>query len=244
MNLSDARPLQMRSISQPSILIVDDDVVLSGMLSELLSRESWSVHAAFTGAEGYEALVKHRTDVVLLDLMLPDANGLDLCRQWRTIYPQLGILMLTARGKSLDKVLGLEVGADDYLAKPFDSRELVARIRALMRRQTPASPAPTLLNFNGLTIDLLRREVRIRDVCVALTGIEFKLLLELARTPGQPQTREQLSALVQVGEYRPLDRAVDAQIYRLRRKLLSHAPDGAWIDTVRGEGYVFVPRSP
>ncbi len=243
MKSSDPRPLQFRLMSQPSILIVDDDATLSDMLCQLLTREHWSVRAVLTGAEGELALSQHRPDVVLLDLMLPDANGLDLCRRWRTTHPDVGILMLTARGKPLDKVLGLEVGADDYLSKPFDKRELVARIRALIRRQAPERTAPTLLRFDSLTIDLLRREVRVGDECVALTSIEFKLLHELARTPGKPHTREQLSALVQVGKYRPLDRTVDAQVYRLRRKLLKHGPDGGWIDTVRGEGYAFVPRS-
>jgi two-component system phosphate regulon response regulator OmpR len=99
------------------------------------------------------------------------------------------------------------------------------------------------MRFDGLTIDLLQREVRVGNECVALTGIEFKLLLELARTPGKPRTREQLSAHVQEGAYRPLDRTVDVQVYRLRRKLMKHGPGRGWIDTVRGEGYVFVPRS-
>jgi two-component system phosphate regulon response regulator OmpR len=229
-------------MSQPLILIVDDDATLSGMLSRLLTLEGWSVHAELTGAEGARALARLRPDLVLLDLMLPDANGLDLCRQWRAAHPHLGILMLTARGEPLDRVLGLEIGADDYLAKPFEKRELVARIRALIRRQAPERTEPALMRFEGLTIDLLQREVRVGEARVALTSIEFKLLLELARTPGKPQSREHLSAQVQQGGYRPLDRTVDAQIYRLRRKLMQHGPACGWIDTVRGEGYAFVPR--
>lgn len=235
--------LHSRQMSQPLILIVDDDTTLSAMLCRLLTGEGWSAHAVLTGAEGAQALSKHRPDVVLLDVMLPDASGLDLCRHWRANHPHLGILMLTARGKQLDKVLGLEIGADDYLSKPFDKRELVARIRALIRRQAPERTAPALLRFEGMTIDLLQREVRIGNACVALTGIEFKLLLALARTPGMPHSREDLSAQVQEGAYRPLDRAVDAQVYRLRRKLMRHGPGRGWIDTVRGQGYVFVPRA-
>jgi two-component system phosphate regulon response regulator OmpR len=230
-------------MSQPLILVVDDDATLSEMLCQLLAREGWAVHAVLAGRDGDKALSQLRPDVVVLDLMLPDANGLDLCRLWRAAHPHLGILMLTARGKPLDKVLGLEIGADDYLTKPFDKRELVARIRALIRRQAPERTAPALMRFDGLTIDLLQREVRVGNECVALTGIEFKLLLELARTPGKPRTREQLSAHVQEGAYRPLDRTVDVQVYRLRRKLMKHGPGRGWIDTVRGEGYVFVPRS-
>lgn len=235
--------LHFRRMSQPLILVVDDDATLSEMLCQLLAREGWAVHAVLAGRDGDRALAQLRPDVVLLDLMLPDANGLDLCRAWRAAHPHLGILMLTARGKPLDKVLGLEIGADDYLAKPFDRRELVARIRALIRRQAPERTAPAMLRFDGMTIDLLQREVRIGSECVALTSIEFKLLLELARTPGKPRTREQLSAQVQAGAYRPLDRTVDAQVYRLRRKLMKHGPGRGWIDTIRGEGYVFVPRS-
>jgi two-component system phosphate regulon response regulator OmpR len=230
-------------MSQPLVLIVDDDATLSDMLCRLLTQEGWSVQAALTGAEGARALSQHKPDVVLLDLMLPDANGLDLCRTWRASHPYLGILMLTARGKRLDKVLGLEIGADDYLSKPFDKRELVARIRALIRRQAPDRAGPALLRFDGMTIDLLQREVRIGNACVALTGIEFRLLRELARTPGKPCSRQELNAQVQAGSYRPLDRTVDAHIYRLRRKLMLHGPDRGWIDTVRGEGYVFVPRA-
>ena len=240
---SDSSLLQFCGMNQPVILIIDDDATLSVMLCQLLTREHWSVHAVLTGAEGDDAFSRYRPDVILLDLMLPDANGLDLCRRWRTTHPQVGILMLTARGNPLDKVLGLEVGADDYLSKPFDSRELVARIRVMIRRQMPERTAPALMRFDKLTIDPLRREVHIGDQRVALTSIEFKLLQELARSPGQPRTREQLTALVQVGKYRPLDRTVDAQIYRLRRKLLRHGPGGDLIDTVRGEGYVFVPRA-
>lgn len=229
-------------MSQPLILIVDDDAELSQMLAELLSREGWAVHTVLTAADGEQALPRHRPDVVVLDLMLPDANGLDVCRRWRALHPQLGILMLTARGDPLDRVLGLEIGADDYLPKPFERRELVARVRALLRRHSPERAMPALLRFEGLTIDLLQREVRVGQRVVSLTGIEFKLLVELARAPGVPRSREQLCAVVQAGNYRPLDRTVDVQVGRLRRKLVEGAPGRGWIDTVRGEGYVFVPR--
>ena len=232
----------MLQMLQPSILLVDDDVTLSGMLRTLLSREGWSVQAALTGAEGETLLSQAPPDVILLDVMLPDANGLDLCRRWRAANRQLAILMLTARGEPSERVLGLDTGADDYLAKPFDRRELVARIRALLRRKAGERTASPVLRFDGLTIDPQLREVRIRDELVELTSTEFKLLLELASNPGKSLTREQLNAQVQVGNYRPLDRTVDAQVYRLRRKLMPQRSGRGWIDTVRGEGYVFVPR--
>ncbi|WP_292455625.1 response regulator transcription factor [Methylibium sp.] len=224
------------------ILIVDDDAELSQMLVELLTREGWAVHAVLTAGDGERAIPQRRPEVVVLDLMLPDANGLDVCRRWRGLYPHLAILMLTARGDALDRVLGLEIGADDYLAKPFDRRELVARIRALLRRQLPGWATPALLRFDGLTIDRLQREVVVGQRVVALTGIEHKLLLALAGEPGVPRSREQLCAAAQSGNYRPLDRTVDVQVGRLRRKLDEAAPGRGWIGTVRGEGYVFMPR--
>jgi DNA-binding response OmpR family regulator len=176
-------------------------------------------------------------------VMLPDANGMELCRRWRGLYPGVGLLMLTARGDPFDRVLGLELGADDYLAKPFEKRELVARLRALIRRQATVVQTPvTQWQFGNLTIELLRREVWVDGQVVELTSIEFKLLVELARVPGQAVSRQQLSNAVQASAYRPLDRTVDVQVGRLRRRLAQMAPGSDWIETVRGEGYAFVPR--
>ncbi|OYY74904.1 MAG: two-component system response regulator [Gammaproteobacteria bacterium 28-57-27] len=227
---------------KPLILLIDDDAELSDMLGELLEREGWHVTAALNAEAGERALAQRLPAVVLLDVMLPDANGYDLCRRWRAAHPSLGLVMLTARGDPLDRVLGLEIGADDYLAKPFEPRELVARLRALLRRQHSARADTAALCFTGLSIDLLTREVRIGTRAVALTSIEYKLLVALARTPGKPQSREQLNGEVQNGCYRPLDRTVDVQVARLRGKLRDVAPGADWILTVRGEGYVFVPR--
>jgi DNA-binding response OmpR family regulator len=229
-------------MNKPLVLIVDDDAELSGMVAELLQREGLAVHTVLTAGDGERALVQWKPDAVLLDVMLPDANGFDICRRWRASHPSLGILMLTARGDPMDRVLGLEIGADDYLPKPFEPRELVARLRALLRRQLPGRAQATQLRFDGLTIDLLKREVLAGAGVVTLTSVEYKLLIALAATPGLPQSREQLSEAVQNGGYKPQDRTVDVQVARLRRKLDEAAPGNAWIDTVRGEGYVFVPR--
>ena len=212
------------------------------MVVVLFQREGWEVHAVLTGGDGDRALTTMRPDVVLLDVMLYDANGYDLCRRWRAVHPSLGIIMFTARGDPLDRVLGLEIGADDYLAKPFEPRELVARTRALLRRQTPCRVDTALLRFDGLTIDLHKRTVLAASRVVALTSIEYKLLAALVRTPGQPLSREALSETVQTGGYKPLDRTVDVQVARLRRKLHEASPDKAWVETVRSEGYVFVPH--
>ncbi len=238
----------MESRAQPLVLIVDDDAELGDMIGELLAREGWSVHAVLTGRDGESALRTQHPEVVLLDVMLPDANGFELCRRWRAEHPGLGLLMLTARGDPMDRVLGLEIGADDYLPKPFEARELVARVRALLRRAAPGRAESPMLRFGGLTVDLLRREVRVgtdgegTTSAIALTSVEFKLLAALARAPGQPLSREMLSESVQAGSYRPQDRTVDVQVARLRRKLREASPGQEWIDTVRGEGYVFVPR--
>jgi two-component system phosphate regulon response regulator OmpR len=227
---------------RPIVLIVDDDGELASMLAERLSAEGWSVHTVSTGRDGEKAIGELRPDAVVLDVMLPDANGLDLCRRWRSMHPALGMMMLTARGDPMDRVLGLEIGADDYLAKPFEPRELVARLRALLRRQAPGRADAAVVRFNGLTIDLVKREVLAEERVVELTGAEFKLLVALARAPGAPQSREALTAAVQPGNYKPLDRTVDVQVARLRRKLRKASPGTEWIDTVRGAGYVFVPR--
>lgn len=229
--------------AKPLVLVVDDDAELSEMVCELLAREGWTPHAVLTGGDGERALARLHPDVVLLDVMLPDANGFDLCRRWRAAQPSIGLVMLTARGDPMDRVLGLEIGADDYLAKPFEARELVARVRALLRRTAPGRAEAPLLRFEGLEIDLVQREVRgLRGTALPLTGVEFKLLVALARVPGQVRSREQLSEAVQPGSYRPQDRTVDVQVARLRRRLQQAVPGPDWIVTVRGEGYAFAPR--
>jgi len=228
----------------PNMLVVDDDVELSAMLQTLLVGQGWNAQVVHSAAQAERAMSQGLPDVVLLDVMLPDASGMDLCRQWRARHPELGILMLTARGDPFDRVLGLELGADDYLPKPFEKRELVARLRALVRRQATVVPTPSSQwSFGPMVVHLIRREVWVDGVAVPLTSIEFKLLVELARTPGQAVSRQKLSEAVQASAYRPLDRTVDVQVGRLRRRLEQVMPGCDWIETVRGEGYAFVPRS-
>ena len=171
------------------VLLVDDDIELANMLVLLLAREGIQALAVFTGEAGRLALHSIQPAVVLLDMMLPDANGLDLCRQWRLSDPGLGILMLSARGDPMDRVLGLEMGADDYLAKPFEKRELVARVRALLRRSQPAGPTTPELQCGALTVHLSRREVSVQGQPMPLSRIEFKLPAELTRT-GVPRAVE------------------------------------------------------
>jgi DNA-binding response OmpR family regulator len=224
------------------VLLIDDDEDLAAMVGELLSREGFDVAHAATGGAGVERLAQQPFDVLVLDLMLPDVHGLALCRELRAQGQDLPILMLTARGDPMDRVLGLEIGADDYLGKPFEPRELVARVRALARRRRAAA-APTVRQFGALAIDLLARRATWSGQPLALTSAEFKLLAALTAQPGHTLGREQLSAAVQPGGYLPLDRAVDVQIARLRKKLRA-VPGGVdLIETVRGEGYVFTGRA-
>lgn len=220
------------------VLMIDDDTELSAMVAELLGAQGMQTRCAASAASGLAELARDAADVLILDLMLPDGNGLDICRRLRESGQDLPVLMLTARGDPFDRVLGLELGADDYLGKPFEPRELVARVRALARR-SQAAARHTQLRFAGLSIDLLARRALCDGEPLALTTIEFKLLVALASQPGVCLSRQQLSAAVQPGNYMPMDRAVDVQVARLRRKLAA-APDGRdWIETVRGEGYVF-----
>ena len=225
-----------------SVLLVDDDAELAAMVCELLRREGLRATHAATGAQGLALLQSMAPDVLVLDVMLPDTNGLDLCRRLRAQGTDVPIMMLTARGDPIDRVLGLELGADDYLGKPFEPRELVARVRALARRRR-AEQRRTQLVFGSLQIDLLARRAVCAGTPLALSSTEFKLLSALAAQPGQPLSRETLSAAVQPGNYMPLDRAVDVQVARLRKKLRA-APGGVdWIETVRGEGYIFTGRA-
>lgn len=229
-------------LGQASVLLVDDDAELVAMVAELLRGEAMQVRTAGSGRAALEALAGTAPDVLVLDVMLPDANGLELCRRLRSQNSDVPILMLTARGEPMDRVLGLELGADDYMGKPFDPRELVARIRALYRRGRGVSVAHSLLCFGELEIDLAALRVFFGDVPVPLSSAEFRLLVALARNAGKPVSREALSAAVQPGGYMPLDRAVDVQVARLRKKLSSASAGREWIATVRGAGYAFRGR--
>jgi len=236
------------------VLVIDDDAEFAWMVVELLWQADMQAWHAETASTGLAELDRRPPDVLLLDVMLPDANGFEVCRQLRAAGRELPILMLTARGDPVDRVRGLEIGADDYLGKPFEPRELVARVRALARRVRKAqaqvqavvqaqtsTETPSKLLFDGLSIDLLARRVSAAGAPVALSTIEFKLLAALAAQPGQPLSRETLARAVQPGGYMPQDRAVDVQVARLRKKLRAAMAGEDWIQTSRGEGYLFVP---
>ena len=228
-----------------SVLLIDDDVELVRLLAQLFTREGIALRSATTGAAGLDGL-NPAPSLVLLDLMLPDMHGKEVFRRLRERMPDLPVIMLTAKGDPLDRVIGLELGADDYVPKPFDPRELIARVRTVLRRSRAGVDAArnttaTLLRFGKLALDTSARTLTADSVEVPLTSIEFRLLLALIKHPGVALSREALTRAAQVGNYRPLDRAVDVQIARLRRKLRQADADAQWIVTARGEGYVWAP---
>lgn len=230
----------MQTASALSILLIDDDVDLVRLLSQFFAREGIALRSAADGRSGLAA-ADNGTSLVLLDLMLPDLHGTEVFRRLREARPELPIIMLTAKGDPVDRVVGLELGADDYVPKPFDPRELVARMRSVLRRARPAAAAAPALQWGALSLDPIARELATPAGRVALTNIEFRLLQALIEQRGVALSREALTRAAQAGNYRPLERAVDVQIGRLRRKLRQADPSAQWIVTLRGEGYAWAP---
>ena len=226
-------------MSQERILIVEDDEDIQQLVRLVLTREGYQVTSAVTGEEGLAFALKGNADLVLLDLMLPGINGLDVARKLRTnpTSQNLPIIMLTAKGEEIDIVTGLELGADDYITKPFSNKVLIARIRSVLRRrsQPPVSP-DSIISKDGLVIHPGKREVTIGNVPVDLTYSEFSILHLLAGRPGWVFTRYQIVDAVHGDEHPVSDRSVDVQIVSLRKKL---GRVGMSIETVRGVGYRF-----
>ncbi len=222
------------------ILMIDDDDRLAGMVSDYLGGAGFRLTVAGTGREG-EALLKRETfDAVILDLMLPDADGLDLCRKLRA-SSDVPILMLTARGEPMDRVVGLELGADDYLAKPFEPRELQARLRAILRRKggnAAAAPSETL-RFGRLEIDKGARVVRVDGEERIITSYQFAILLALAERAGRVLSRDALMDLLKGEKLEAFDRSVDVHISRIRAAIEDDPKKPRRILTLRGTGYVF-----
>ena len=229
------------------ILIVDDDEDIRKLLEEYLRKNGFDAHAVADGPAMRDALAAKPASLVVLDLMLPGEDGLSLCRQLRA-RSQVPVLMLTAKGDPVDRIIGLEMGADDYLAKPFDPRELVARIRSILRR-AKALPADTEINvpesfsFSGWRLDTRERNLRAPDgVVVPLSGAEYRLLLIFLQNPNAVVSRDQLSNFTFGHDADPLDRTIDMQVSRLRERLRDQAREPAIIKTVRGKGYVLAVR--
>jgi two-component system phosphate regulon response regulator OmpR len=237
------------------ILVVDDDPRIRQMLSRYLSEEGFQVSAVASGAAMRECLARTRVDLVLLDLVLHGEDGLQLAREIRSQpdTAHIGIIMLTGRADMVDMVVGLEVGADDYIAKPFHLREVLARIKSVLRRLQPATPAEPrpgaqaftgeVIQFDGWRLDLGRRELKAPDgLEVPLTTGEFDLLVTFATHPGRVLNRDQLMDLTRGRQWEAVDRSIDAQVARLRRKIEPNPRNPTLVKSVRGVGYVFTAR--
>ena len=223
-------------------LLVDDDVELAKLLGTYLCSHEVSVVHAPSGEQALAMLVGETFDVVLLDVMMPGMDGFEVCRRIRA-QGSLPVVMLTARGDDADRITGLEIGADDYLPKPFNPRELLARVRAVLRR-TQRGPADERIVVGELEISTGDQAVRRAGVPVALTSFEYRVLIALARRAGETVAREELAALVKGGAYDPqVDRSLDVHISHLRQKLEKEAKEPKLIRTVRGVGYVLL-RAP
>ncbi|HEY9103244.1 response regulator transcription factor [Chitinimonas sp.] len=224
----------------PAILVVEDDARLAGMLEEYLQEAGFQVTLA---ADGMTALARQgqlHFDLIVLDLMLPDLDGLEVCRRLRR-QTDTPLLMLTARGDAMDRIIGLELGADDYLPKPFEPRELLARLRAILRRQRPSASgvADPTLRFGRLEIDPDSRSLRCNGVEQLLTGYQFDLLLALAAHPGRVQSRDMLLDQIKGQKLEAYDRSIDVHISRIRAAIEDNPKQPRRIITVRGAGYVF-----
>jgi two-component system phosphate regulon response regulator OmpR len=233
--------------AKKKILVVDDDLRLRDLLNRYLGEQGFAVKTVSDAAGLDRALGAERFDLVVLDLMLPGEDGLSICRRLRGTRNTVPIIMLTARGEDVDRIVGLEMGADDYLAKPFNPRELVARINAVLRRQVPPAPPgapatePETVAFGGMTLDLATRTLVRDGEDISLTTGEFAMLRVLVTHPRQPLSRDRLMELARGREYEVFDRAIDVQVSRLRKLIEPDPSKPVFIQTVWGFGYVFVP---
>ncbi len=230
------------------IVIVDDDTRIRDLLRRFLSQEGFDVLLAEDGRALDRILQRETIDLVVLDLMLPGEDGLRICRRLRGAGIQTPIIMLTAKVEDTDRITGLEIGADDYLGKPFNPRELLARIHAVLRRRplaeapgAPASGDHEVMAFGDFRLDLGTRTLTQNGQTIALTSGEFAMLKAFVRHPKQPLTREKLAQLARGREFEPFDRSLDVQISRLRKLIEADPATPKIIQTVWGVGYVFVP---
>ncbi len=224
-----------------TILVVDDDRKIADLISLYLKKEGYGVLVAYDGQEALDLARCKEPDLIVLDLLLPKLDGTEVCRILRT-ESRVPIIMLTARSTDEDKLLGLDLGADDYVTKPFNPRELVARIRAVLRRMAPEEEPREDMRFDGLTISFVRHEVFVRDKAINLTPTEFRLLGVLAREPGRVFSRAELLDRVFGCNYEGLERTVDVHIMNLRRKIEPEPGKPRYVVTVPGVGYRFEGR--
>ena len=229
------------------ILVVDDDLRLRELLKRYLSEQGYTVNVAADAQAMNRVRARERYDLLVLDLMMPGEDGLAICRRLRGGNDTTPIIMLTAKGDEIDRIVGLEMGADDYLPKPFNPRELLARIQAVLRRQAPLpipgapTKAANAVEFGGFMLDLAARRLSKNGADVTLTTGEFALLKILVEHPREPLSREKLMELARGREHEPFDRSIDIQVSRLRKLVEPDSTHPRYIQTVWGFGYVFVP---
>ncbi len=237
----------MTDVAQGHVLLVEDDDDLRALVANRLTEDGYRVETATTGPDALERVQEDVPDLVLLDVMLPGLDGIEVCRRLRGDHPLLYIIMLTARAEELDRVVGLEVGADDYVTKPFSLQELVARVRSALRRirrvrehlaaRPESDEVEEPISINGLVIDPMRRHVVVDGREVALTVREFDLLLFLVKNPDRPYTRMQLLNNIWGIKYEGYDRTIDSHIQRLRAKIEEDPTEPQYVRTVWGVGY-------
>lgn len=224
----------MRPAPRPRLLVIDDDQELCALMSDYFTQHGFALDAAHDGGRGLMRAVEGQYDLVILDVMLPGLEGLSVLHQLRQ-RSAVPVIMLTARTALVDRIAGFDAGADDYLPKPFGPAELIARIRAILRRSSGRGHGVDAITLNGIRIDSHSRQVTVDDVAVDLTSVEFTVLEHLARAAGRIVSRDELTRILG-REGHPFDRAVDVHVHHLRRKI---GVDRPVIRTVRGEGYLF-----
>ncbi|MFC3122645.1 osmolarity response regulator transcription factor OmpR [Agaribacter flavus] len=228
------------------ILVVDDDMRLRALLERYLQEQGYQVRSAANSEQMDRLLERENFHLIVLDLMLPDEDGLSICRRLRQQENEIPIVMLTAKGDEVDRIIGLEMGADDYLPKPFNPRELLARVKAVLRRKTTEAPgapsqAEQVVTFGSYSLNLATREMKDGDKSMSLTSGEFAVLKSLVTHPREPLSRDKLMNLARGRDYSALERSIDVQVSRLRRMLEEDPTNPRYIQTVWGLGYVFVP---
>ncbi|MDR3391059.1 MAG: response regulator [Sulfuriferula sp.] len=237
----------MNETVKEHILVVDDDDGLRSLLEQYLTGNGFAVSLAANGAAMDEILAATQPDLVILDLMMPGEDGLSIARRLRTAT-HLPVIMLSARGEDIDRIVGLEVGADDYLSKPFNPRELLARIRAVLRRKQdapavePVSDAANQVSFGEYVLDLDAQRLTKAGAEIGLTSAEFSILQIFTSHPNRVLSRDQLMDMLKGYDRDPFDRSIDVRVTRLRRKIESNPAEPAYIRTVWGQGYLFAPK--
>jgi two-component system, OmpR family, phosphate regulon response regulator OmpR len=230
----------------PRIIVVDDDTELLGMLRRYLGEHGFQVLALTSSEQLNRHLQREPYDALVLDIMMPDEDGLAICRRLRAQDHTIPILMLTARGDPVDRILGLEMGADDYLAKPFEPRELIARLNAMLRRQKMQYKTTTwsnddIIQFGPFSLNVSRMQLLRDDQVISLSSMEFQVLRVFASNPHRPMSRDHLLDKVKGREHESLERSLDVQVLRLRRKIEDDPASPKYIRTIWGIGYMFVP---